>query len=80
MPRRTTLILDDDIYEMLLRESIRRYGSSRALSRVANELLRKALRGVDDIVKLVYAERYAKVTVEEFEGFRRRLSRELEER
>ena len=80
MPRRTTLILDDDVYEMLLRESIRRYGTSRALSRVANELLRRALKSVDDIVRLVYAERYVKVTAGEFEGFRRRLSRELEER
>ncbi|MCE4610393.1 MAG: hypothetical protein F7B17_00285 [Desulfurococcales archaeon] len=80
MPRRTTLILDDDVYEMLLRESIRRYGTSRALSRVANELLRRALKSVDDIVRLVYAERYVKVTAREFEEFRRRLSRELEER
>ena len=80
MPRRTTLILDDDVYEMLLRECARRYGSSRALSKVVNELLRKALRGVDDVVKLIYAERYARVTVKEFEEFRKRLSKEFEER
>ena len=80
MPRRTTLVLDDDVYEMLLRESIRRHGSSRALSRVANELLRKALRDIDDVARLVYAERYAKATMKEFEEFRRRLSRELEKR
>ncbi|MCE4599130.1 MAG: hypothetical protein F7C81_02920 [Desulfurococcales archaeon] len=80
MPRRTTLVLDDDVYEMLLRESIRRYGSSRALSRVANELLRRALRDVGDIVRLIYAERYARVTTGEFEEFRKRLSKEFEER
>ncbi len=80
MPRRTTLILDDDVYEALLRESLRRYGSSKALSRVVNELLRKALRDVGEIVGLIYAERYAKVSVREFEGFRKRLSREFEER
>ena len=80
MPRRTTLILDDDVYEALLRESLRRYGSSKALSRVVNELLRKALRDVGETVGLIYAERYAKVSVREFEGFRKRLSRELEER
>ncbi len=80
MPRRTTLILDDDVYEALLRESLRRYGSSKALSRVVNELLRKALRDVGEIVGLIYAERYVKVSVREFEGFRKRLSRELEER
>ena len=80
MPRRTTLILDDDVYEMLLRESMRRYRSSRALSKVANELLRKALRDMEDIVRLIYTERYAKVTVKEFEEFRRGLSREFERR
>ena len=80
MPRRTTLVLDDDVYEMLLRESVRRYGSSRALSRVANELLRRALKSIDDIVKLVYAERYVEVTAREFEEFRRKLSKELEGR
>jgi predicted CopG family antitoxin len=41
MPKRTTVILDDDIYEKLVRESIRRYGTTRALSRVLNELLRE---------------------------------------
>ena len=80
MPKRTTLILDDDVYEMLLKESVRRYGSSRALSKVVNELLRKALRDMEDIVKLIYAERYAKVTTKEFEEFRKRLSKEFEKR
>ncbi len=80
MPKRTTLILDDDVYEGLVRESIRRYGTARALSRVANELLRRALSGEDRIVKLLYRERYKRVSIEEFEEFRRELSRRLEER
>jgi predicted CopG family antitoxin len=83
MPKRTTLTLDDDVYEMLVREAVRRYGSTRALSRVANELLRKALKGLgaaEELVELLYAKRYARITVEEFERFRRELSRRLEER
>ena len=84
MPKRTTLILDDDVYEGLVRESVKRYGTTRALSRVANELLRRALRGEgkgrDKLVKLLYRERYKRVSVEEFEEFRRELGRRLEER
>ena len=80
MPKRTTLILDDEVYEALVRESVRRYGSTRAISKVANELLRRALSSGEDIVKLLYEERYAKVSVEELEVFRRELSRRIEER
>lgn len=36
-------MLDDDVYEALVRESVRRYGTVKALSRVANEILRKGL-------------------------------------
>ena len=46
VPRRATLVLDDDVYEELVRISVKRYGTARALSRVANELLRKALRAL----------------------------------
>jgi hypothetical protein len=62
---------------------IARYGSTRALSRVANELLRRALKGLgaaEELVELLYAKRYARITVQEFERFRRELSRRLEER
>jgi len=44
MPKRTTIILEDDIYKMLVEESIKRYGNVRSLSKVVNELLDKALR------------------------------------
>ena len=80
MPKRITLILDDDVYEALVKESIRRYGSSRSLSRVANELLRKALRGEYDIIKLIYEKRYVRVSEREFEEFRKDLSKEFERR
>jgi len=42
MPKRITVILDDDAYEALVRESVRRYGTARTLSQVLNELLREA--------------------------------------
>ena len=43
---KTTVILDDDLYEELVREALRRYGSTRRLSRLINEILREGLHGV----------------------------------
>ncbi len=80
MPRRTTVILDDDVYERLVRESVRRYGTVRALSRVLNELLRESLGGGGELLQLIYSEKLAEVSQEEFEEFRRQLGRRFEER
>jgi CHASE3 domain sensor protein len=38
---KTTIILDDDLYRRLIEECIRRYGSTRKLSKLINEKLRK---------------------------------------
>lgn len=80
MPKRTTVILEDDIYERLVKESIRRYGTARALSKVLNELLRESLSGESELIQLIYSEKLAEVSQEEFEEFRRELSRGLEGR
>ena len=78
MSRRTTVLLDDDVYERLVEESIRRYGTVRALSRVLNELLRESLSARYDLIKLIYSEKLVEVDEEEFEGFRRELSKRFE--
>ncbi len=80
MPKRTTVILEDDIYERLVKESIRRYGTARALSKVLNELLRESLSGESELIQMIYSEKLAEVSQEEFEEFRRELSRRLEGR
>ncbi len=80
MPRRTTVILDDDVYEMLVRESVRRYGTPRAISKVLNELLREGLQGTGELVQLVYAEKLTWISQESVEQLRREISRRLEER
>jgi len=72
------VLLDDDVYERLVEESIRRYGTVRALSRVLNELLRESLSARYDLVKLIYSEKLVEVDEEEFEGFRRELSMRFE--
>jgi len=79
MIKRTTIILEDDVYEALVRESVRRYGTTKAISKVVNELLRKALNARRELLELIYSEKIAKVT-EEFEEFRRELSERFERR
>jgi len=78
MPRRTTVMLDDDVYEKLVKESLKRYGTVRAISRVLNELLRESLKDRENLIRLIYSEKIARTTAEEFESFRRELSKRLE--
>ncbi len=80
MPRRTTVILDDDVYEMLVKESIRRYGTPKAISRVLNELLREGLQATSELVQLLYKEKLTWVSQESVEELRRELGRRFEER
>ncbi len=78
MSRRTSVVLDEDIYEKLVEESIRRYGTTRAISRVLNELLRESLKGKADLLRLIYSEKIARTTARDFEEFRRELSKRAE--
>jgi len=78
MSKRTTILLDDDIYEKLVRESLRRYKTTKAMSKVANELLKRALKGEAKILDLVFSEKIAKTTAREFEASRRELTKRLE--
>ena len=80
MVKRTTILLDDDVYEILVRESIKRYGTTRALSKVLNELVREALSSKRELLELIYSEKIASVSEEEFSGFRRELSKRLVDR
>ena len=80
MPKRTTVILDDDIYERLVQESVKRYGNVRSLSKVINDLLRKSLSSEDELIKLIYSEKLVEIDLVEFEEFRRELSKRFEER
>lgn len=80
MPRRTTVILDDDVYERLVEESVKRHGSVRALSRVLNELLRERLSGREELVRLLYMDKVAEARPEDLEKLRREFSRRFVER
>jgi hypothetical protein len=61
-------------------ESIRRYGSVRAILRVVNELLRKSLVPEDELIKLIYSEKLAEIDIRDFEEFCSKLSRRFEDR
>jgi predicted CopG family antitoxin len=78
MSRRTTILLDDDIYEKLVTESLRRYKTTKAMSKVANELLKRALKGESKVLDLVFSEKLARTSAKEFESFRRELSKRFE--
>jgi predicted CopG family antitoxin len=78
MVKRTTVMLDEDIYPKLVEISLRKYGTVKALSRVLNELLRDTLQGKEEILRLIYSNKIAKTTAKEFEEFREELSRRFE--
>ncbi|MBS7655459.1 hypothetical protein KEJ50_03055 [Candidatus Bathyarchaeota archaeon] len=78
MFKRTTILLEQDIYKKLIEESLRKYGTTKAISRVLNELLKNAFKGEAEVLNLLLSEKVARTTVKEFEEFRRGLSKGLE--
>jgi len=48
------------------------------MSRVTNELLKRALKGEGKVLDLVFSEKLAKTSTREFEAFRRDLSKRFE--
>jgi predicted CopG family antitoxin len=78
MPRRTTILLDDDIYKMLIEESLKRYNTTKAISKVINELLKESLKNKINILDLIFSKKIVKMSAKEFEKFRRELSTRLE--
>ncbi len=80
MPRRITVTLDDDVYGRLVEESVKRYGTVRALSKVVNELLRERFSSREDLIRLIYSDRITWISTEDFVRFRRGLSERFESR
>lgn len=78
MSKRTTILLDDDVYEKLVNESLRKYRTTKAMSKVANEMLKRALKGQTKVLELISSKKIAKTSNKEFESFRRELSKRFE--
>jgi hypothetical protein len=70
--------LDDDVYEKLVNESLRKYRTTKAMSKVANEMLKRALKGQTKVLELISSKKIAKTSNKEFESFRRELSKRFE--
>ena len=78
MSKRTTVLLEDEIYEKLVEKSLAKYGTVKAISKVLNELLKESLQSKEDVLRLIYSEKTARTTAKEFEESRRELSERLE--
>lgn len=74
MVKRTTVLLEKEVYDALVRESLEEYKNSKAISKVLNEILKRVLTNRGKLTKLIYSKKVAKTTAKEFEKFRTELS------
>lgn len=75
MEKRTTVILEKEVYEALIKESIEEYKTAKSMSKVLNNILKKALMNKAKLTKLIYSRKVAKTTAKELERFRSELSK-----
>jgi len=84
MPKRTTVVIQDDTYAKLVQESIQRFGNARAISRVIDAMIKEnsdaKKQAKKDIVRLLHSKKVAKVTQKELERDRHELSISFENR
>lgn len=74
MERRTTVILDKNVYDALVKESLEEYKTAKAISKVLNEILKRALMNRAKLSTLVNSKKIKTITAKEFEEFRSELS------
>ncbi|MDE1855518.1 MAG: hypothetical protein KGH57_04350 [Candidatus Micrarchaeota archaeon] len=74
MEKRTTVILEKDVYDALVRESLEEYKTAKSLSKVLNEILKKSLMNKARLTQLIHSKKIAKITAKEFEKFRSEIS------
>lgn len=84
MPKRTTVVIQDDTYAKLVQESIQRFGIARAISRVIDEMVKEnndtKRKARKEILRLLHSKKVTKVTQEELERDRHELSTNFENR
>lgn len=74
MEKRTTVILEKEVYDALVKESLEEYKTAKAISKVLNEVLKRALMNRAKLSKLIRSKKVASTTAKEFEEFRSGLS------
>jgi hypothetical protein len=77
MEKRTTIILEKEVYDALVKESIEEYKTTKAMSKVINDVLKRVLMNRSRLTKLIHSKKVAHVTAKEFEEFRSRLSQSV---
>jgi hypothetical protein len=75
MYKRTTVILEKEVYDALVRESLEEYKTAKSISKVLNEILKRSLRNKRGLMTLIYSKKVASTTAKEFENFRREMSK-----
>jgi len=80
MIKRTTVLLEGEVYDALVRESLEKYRNSKAISKVLNEMIKRTLTSRGKLSKLLHSKKFAYVSQKDFEGFRKGLSRSVVER
>jgi uncharacterized HAD superfamily protein len=84
LPKRTTVVIQDDTYSKLVQESIQRFGNARAISKVIDAMVMESKdakkQAEKDIVRLLHSKKVAKVTQKELERDRYELSKSFENR
>lgn len=78
MERRTTVLLDKEVYDALVKESLEEYNSSKAISKVLNKIIKKALSNKDRLSEVLHSKRPVRTTAREFEKFRHELSKSVQ--
>jgi len=66
MPKRTAVVIQNDTYARLVEESIRKFGSARAISRVIDDMVKEnsntKKEAKKDILRLLHSKKAAKIT------------------
>ncbi len=78
--KRTTVLLERDVYDGLVRESLQEYKNTKSISKVMNKLLKRALSNKGRLTGLLHSKKVAYISQKDFEKFRRDLSRSMIER
>lgn len=42
---KTTVIIEDELYRKLVNEAVKKYGNTKSISKLLNEILKDSLRG-----------------------------------
>lgn len=77
MERRTTVVLEKEVYDALVKESLEEYNSSKAISKVLNKIVKRTLTNKGKLSGILHSKRLIKTTAKEFEKFRRQLTEQV---